>query len=336
MKKKLYCSYCGAPVEQRSVDGRPRDYCSHCDTVFYENPLPVASAIVMNRKREVLLVKRKHEPYKEMWCLPIGFAESGEEMRDAALRELREEAGVNGEIVRLIDVDTVENYFYGSLAIVTYEARIAGGSVRPGDDAAEAAFFPIMHLPSLAWSSNRRAIDIYIDLYQDTWAMLDSFRRLFPGIDSPGDMAGEAGNAAFLSNVLVKMVDTNMHGITDEWLRDVAKKVMLTDALVTELRRLNMQILRGVRKWLERGGATEGADSFIGFGGSLRRRGMKLPDVLTATALSRKSLWMRLVREKLFSTPLEIYSTLELNNRIVFFYDKINYHLASGYMEARG
>ena len=89
--------------------------------------LPVASTIVVNDKREVLLVKRKKDPYRGMWCLPIGFAESGEEVREAALRELEEEAGITGEIVRLIDVDTIDNYFYGSLAIVTYEVKMTGG-----------------------------------------------------------------------------------------------------------------------------------------------------------------------------------------------------------------
>ena len=103
-KQRIYCSYCGNKIISKEQDGKARDYCPTCETFYYENPLPVASTIVVNDQREVLLVKRKKDPYKDMWCLPIGFAETGEEVHEAALRELEEEAGVTGEIIRLIDV----------------------------------------------------------------------------------------------------------------------------------------------------------------------------------------------------------------------------------------
>jgi 8-oxo-dGTP pyrophosphatase MutT (NUDIX family) len=124
------------------IEGRLRDYCEGCRSIFYENPLPVACAIVTDRERQVLLVKRARDPYKDMWCLPIGFAESGEEVQHAALRELKEEAGVDGSIVRLIDVATVDNYFYGSLAIVTYESAMTGGKFAPRCRRILRPFFP--------------------------------------------------------------------------------------------------------------------------------------------------------------------------------------------------
>ncbi|HNU73881.1 MAG TPA: NUDIX domain-containing protein, partial [Deltaproteobacteria bacterium] len=103
-RQRIYCPYCGKPVVQRHMEGRMRDFCMQCTNVFYENPLPVACSILVDENRQVLLVKRGKEPYKGMWCLPIGFAEADEEVKDAALRELREETGVEGEVVRLVDV----------------------------------------------------------------------------------------------------------------------------------------------------------------------------------------------------------------------------------------
>ena len=89
--KPDYCARCGRPAVTRVVDDRPRIACPASETVFYENPLPVAASVVLDEHREVLLVKRKREPHKGEWCLPMVFAELDEKIAAAALRELKEE-----------------------------------------------------------------------------------------------------------------------------------------------------------------------------------------------------------------------------------------------------
>ena len=113
-KKRMYCHYCNAQVELKMEGDILRDYCPVCEVYFYENPLPVVSTILV-RDRQVLLVKRGNEPYRGQWCFPSGFAESGESIAEAALRELEEETGVKGKIVQLQDVDSCSNYYYGDL-----------------------------------------------------------------------------------------------------------------------------------------------------------------------------------------------------------------------------
>lgn len=335
-KQRLYCPHCAEPVVKRQIEGKERDLCMKCATVFYENPLPVACAIVANDNREVLLVRRKHEPYKGMWCLPIGFAETGEEVKDAALRELEEESGVKGEIVRLIDVDTVDNDFYGSLAIVTYEIRAVGGSVKPGDDAMDAGYFPISELPPLAWSSNEKAVGIYIDLYRDTWAMMDSFRQLFPDLGTAATIPGEpASHGPLLSNILIKLIDKDREEITLNWAEAVRQGIPpLKDHLDT-LTAINRTVLEGIKEGLDRKNKQPfNAGQFYDAGRLLKQQGLPLPDILNALALSRKSIWTHVIRQKILSSPLQIYSTLELNNRIIFLYDKVNYHITEGYTGA--
>ncbi|MCX8110540.1 MAG: zinc ribbon domain-containing protein, partial [Syntrophorhabdaceae bacterium] len=83
MRQKTYCYHCGSELTIDFLEGRQRQVCSVCKRIHYENPLPVASVILPNHSREVLLVKRAHEPYKDMWCFPIGFAEVGESIEDA-------------------------------------------------------------------------------------------------------------------------------------------------------------------------------------------------------------------------------------------------------------
>ena len=329
-KKKKYCCFCGETITRKTIENRQRDYCKNCKTIFYENPLPVACCIVANENREVLLVKRKKDPYKNMWCLPIGFAESGEEVSQAALRELSEETGLIGEIIRLIDVDTVENYFYGSLAIVTYEVKITGGMLAPGDDAVDTAYFSINNLPELAWSSNDKAVEIFKQLYKDTWAMMDSFRQLFPGASSIEGFPMESeSSGAFLSNLLVKLIDMDMDEITTGWIEGVLDSIPEIRNLRNALIKLNNMVLCDVRSWLK--GSEIDYKKYIEFGKDIRGKNQLLAEILTALALSRKSIWLFVIKKRILSSPLEIYSTLELNNRIIFFYDKINYFITKGY-----
>jgi ADP-ribose pyrophosphatase YjhB (NUDIX family) len=315
-------------------EGKHRDYCPSCNTFYYENPLPVACTIVVNDNREILLVQRKNDPYKGMWCLPIGFAESGEEVHEAALRELEEEAGITGEIIRLIDVDTINNYFYGSLAIVTYEVRMTGGNVRPGDDAIDARYFPIMEIPELAWSSNKKAIRIYKELYKDTWAMIDSFRQLYPEINSIDSFAQVTDQQKhFLSNVLVKILNTDNKEISRKWSYEVSVKVPHLTEHMDILTHINGKILWTLQRQLQGTVETSDYSSYTEIGKDLNKSKIPLPELIIALALSRKTIWIHIMRKKILGSTLEIYTTLELNNRIIFIYDKILFFIARGYCE---
>ena len=92
-KKRKFCLYCGGTTIKKHEDNVRRDFCPSCNSYFYENPLPVVSSIVESSRR-ILLVKRGRPPSKGRWCLPSGFAEAGESIEEAALRELVEETGI--------------------------------------------------------------------------------------------------------------------------------------------------------------------------------------------------------------------------------------------------
>ena len=153
-----YCAACGSILEERKIEGRLRALCVRCGAIVYENPLPVAAAVVTNGFGEVLLVRRARHPLKGMWCLPCGFAEKEEQIEEAALRELKEETHLRGRVVRLLDAVTARNYFYGNLVMITFEVDAASGDAAPGDDAAEVRFFPPDRLPPLAFPCQERAI----------------------------------------------------------------------------------------------------------------------------------------------------------------------------------
>ncbi|MBI1185774.1 MAG: NUDIX domain-containing protein [Alphaproteobacteria bacterium] len=127
---------------------------------------PVAAVgIICVRKDEVLLIRRGKAPREGEWSLPGGRIEWGEGVRDAALRELKEETGVEAAIVGLIDVvdgvfaSRTHGEIWGHYVLVDFAARWVNGEPRAGDDAAEARFIPISEIDSLAmWSETVRVI----------------------------------------------------------------------------------------------------------------------------------------------------------------------------------
>lgn len=120
---------------------------------------PVAAAgVVCLRGWEVLLIRRGTPPRLGEWSLPGGRIEAGERAVDTALRELREETGVEAEITGLLDV--VDGLFPPRhYLLVDYAARWLSGEPRPGDDAAEARFWPAAAaVAAVDWEETKRII----------------------------------------------------------------------------------------------------------------------------------------------------------------------------------
>ncbi len=120
---------------------------------------PIAAAgVVCLRGDDVLLIRRGAPPRAGEWSLPGGHIEWGERAADAALRELREETGCEGEIVGLIDVvdALMEDRHY---VLIDYAVRWTAGEPRAGDDAIDARFFAPAEIAELAlWRETVRII----------------------------------------------------------------------------------------------------------------------------------------------------------------------------------
>ena len=124
-------------------------------------PAPVpAVGVVCLRGQEVLLIRRGRPPRQGEWSLPGGRIEPGERAGDAALRELREETGVEGGINRLIAV--VDGIFPEAgrhYVLIDYAVDWLSGEPVAGDDALEARFVPLDQVEALIdWEETRRVI----------------------------------------------------------------------------------------------------------------------------------------------------------------------------------
>ena len=122
-------------------------------------PVPCVGVVCL-RGDEVLLIRRGRPPRRGEWSLPGGRIEPGERAMDAALRDLREETGIEAEITGLIDV--VDGLFPEAgrhYVLIDYAARWVSGEPVAGDDAAEAAFHPIDAAGEIVgWEETRRVI----------------------------------------------------------------------------------------------------------------------------------------------------------------------------------
>ncbi len=106
-----------------------------------ETPLIAADAVVFDDTGAVLLIRRKNDPFQGQFALPGGFVEIGETTAAAALRELKEETGIEGSSPRLVGVysDPTRDP-RGHTVGIAYLVRASSYEVRAGDDAADARF----------------------------------------------------------------------------------------------------------------------------------------------------------------------------------------------------
>ena len=121
----------------------------------YEHPAVTTDCVIFTYedwKLKVLLVKRGGEPYKGEWALPGGFLRNDETAKEGALRELREETGLEASAVGELGVFSDPSRDPRERVItIAFYALVKSSEVEGGDDADEAAWFSIDELPQLAF-----------------------------------------------------------------------------------------------------------------------------------------------------------------------------------------
>ncbi len=163
-----FCPICSTQLTTVHENGTPRLACSSaaCEFIHYRNPAPAAGILLVEENR-VLFVRRAHAPRIGYWSLPAGFMEWEEHPSQTAVREAKEETGLDVELTRLFEIYSGQDDPRTHAVLVLYEAKRLSGTLVAGDDASEVEFFPLIDLPEqIAFHSHRQALQDYLRRYR--------------------------------------------------------------------------------------------------------------------------------------------------------------------------
>jgi 8-oxo-dGTP diphosphatase len=162
-----FCPRCGRELEKKFLDGQQRLVCTgeSCDFIYYHNPIPAAGAVVI-KEGKILMVKRSVMPKRGWWCIPAGFMEWSEHPTETAVRELKEETGLDVKLKSIFEIYSGQDDPRMNAVLILYLASVNGGEMKAGDDAMDVRFFGFDELPEkIAFESHHRALADYQQRY---------------------------------------------------------------------------------------------------------------------------------------------------------------------------
>lgn len=163
-----FCSRCGTRLDFGPVDGEHRDRaaCIACGFIAYINPRLVVTTIPVLEDGRVMLLRRAIEPGYGAWAQPGGFLEADETAIQGAVRETREETGLEVEPLSIVGLYSRPQ---AAIVVVAFEARIVGGEARVTPEALEVRAFDPSAIP---WPQ--------IAFDTSVWALSDWVRAAHP------------------------------------------------------------------------------------------------------------------------------------------------------------
>ena len=172
-----YCPCCRTELVTKEVEHKSRSVCPACGFIRFRNPAPAVSLLIV-RGDQVLLGKRSGAPGKGKWATPSGYVEYEDDFLTAAIREAKEETGLEVELESILNVmSSFLSPEYHFLAVYLL-ARVAGGELAAGDDMEEVAWFPLAGpFPALAFVEDADVLGAYAKTRFEGLAVDPEFAR---------------------------------------------------------------------------------------------------------------------------------------------------------------
>ncbi|HEY6211896.1 MAG TPA: NUDIX hydrolase [Vicinamibacterales bacterium] len=159
-----FCPRCGGALERRVLKASEpqRPVCTQCGFVFYIDPKIAVGTIIATDRNRLVLVRRAIDPGYGKWVFPGGYVDRGEPLPAAAVREAREECGLD---VRLDGLVNIYSYAGRAPVIVVYAATAMSGQLCVDDECLETAEFEAGAIPwdDLAFQSTHEGLRDYLN-----------------------------------------------------------------------------------------------------------------------------------------------------------------------------
>lgn len=138
-----------------------------------------------------------------------------------------------------------------------------------------------------------------------------------------------------VSQKLVDLIERNADELTNNWLREVLKDETLPTFRSYDIREIYeraFDVFSRLGKWISRETTKEEiAKHYMELGAQRRKEGFALSEIIQALIHIRRQLWLKVMEEGMLDTILDLYQTIELNNRVTVFFDRAIYYAAAGY-----
>lgn len=158
--ESVFCPACGTRLDRAELYGRERGVCPACGRIDFRAPQLAAAVLLRDETGRVLLVERGPDSTQSgRWSIPAGYVDYGEEVREAAARELLEETGLVATIGAPVFVATNFHDPAKVSVCIWFAGTVTGGEVAAGSDASDIGWFALDDLPELAFETDTALID---------------------------------------------------------------------------------------------------------------------------------------------------------------------------------
>ena len=138
-----------------------------------------------------------------------------------------------------------------------------------------------------------------------------------------------------MSDKLVELIEKNAKQLSINWLSDVRKHPdtpTYHKYNEEELYNRAFDVYSRLSKWISRETSKEEIyKHYFAIGIKRRKEGFALSEVIQALIITRRHIWIKVMSEGFLDTALDMYKALELNNRVILFFDRAIHYTALGY-----
>ena len=154
-----FCDRCGDSLANKTVEGKQRQTCTTCGhTVFLDPKLAVV--VLVSTEEKLVLVRRAIEPALGHWAFPSGYVDRGETVENAAIRQVKEQTGLDIKITRLIGLYSSAT---NPVVLAVYSSEVIGGKLYAGSETDAVGKYDPNQLPDLPFEHDHKILEDWMN-----------------------------------------------------------------------------------------------------------------------------------------------------------------------------